>query len=164
MTNNKYTYTDAIKYDFTNGKIFRKRKLDNQWEEIGFPMKSGYLSCCINGKKSYIHRVLYEKYHCIELTREQYIDHIDRNPRNNTIKNLRVVSHQQNNQNRTHQKNSTTGYKNIYLHKKTQKYEVRIQVNGKLEFFGLFEKLEDAIYSRDKEIEILNDEGHIYTV
>jgi hypothetical protein len=157
-------YTDAIKYDFTNGTISRKRKSDNQWEEIGVPKKTGHLSCCINGKKSAIHRVLFEKYHCIELTREQYIDHIDRNPRNNTIKNLRLVSNSQNLQNRSYNKNSISGYKNIHFNKQRQKYVVQILVKGKHVYQKHFKTLEEAIVARDNEIERLNKLGHIFTV
>jgi hypothetical protein len=157
-----YKYTDAIKYDFTNGKIFRKRKSDNKWEDIGIPMKSGHLSCCINGKKSYIHRVIYEKYYCIELTRNQVIDHIDLNPSNNKITNLRLVSQQQNCQNKNHNKNSKSGHKNISWSKRDNKYVVQIKSDGKNGFFGYFEKLEDAIKKRDKKIQELNKQGHIF--
>lgn len=160
---NRYKYTDAVKYDFTNGKIFRKRRINSQWEEIGSPNERGALRCTINGKTLMVHRILYEKYHCVELTRELDVDHIDRNPSNNKISNLRVVSRQQNMQNTTHHKDSTTKQKNIYWHKQTNKYQVRIQVDRKFKHFGLFNTIEDAIKKRDEMYIELNKQGYIFS-
>jgi hypothetical protein len=42
-------------------------------------------------------------------------------------------------------KNNTSGHKGIFWHKASGKWEVRIRLNGKLQNFGLHEKLEDAI-------------------
>jgi hypothetical protein len=156
-------YTSAIKYDFTNGKIFRKRRSDNKWEEIGSPNKAGYLTCSINGKRSTVHRILYEKYYCIELTPDIEIDHIDNNRSNNTIKNLRAVSRSQNKENKKCRKDNKLGHKNISLCNKTGRYIVQIQVNGKLKYYDRFIKLEDAIAKRDETYIELNKQGHIFS-
>lgn len=148
--------------DYENGKIYWLYYDTGNMKEVG-GKHNGYLCFWYEGKRVLCHRFLFEKYHNVKLEPNQDVDHIDRNPSNNSIKNLRVVSHQQNMQNRTHQKNSTTKHKNVYLDKQRNKYEVRIRVDGKLEYFGLFEKLEDAIKKRDKEIEILNSQGHIFS-
>jgi len=62
-------------------------------------------------------------------SRDNYIDHIDRNKLNNSIENLRVVTHTQNQWNR-----NGKGY---YFRK--GKYAARIIVDGKHKHLGLFE-------------------------
>jgi hypothetical protein len=149
--------------DFENGKIYRLFYGTGGIREVGSKDRYGYLQFCYEGRKITCHRFLYERYYNVKLTREQYIDHMDRNPRNNSIKNLRVVSNQQNSQNRTHNKNSKTGHKNIFWNKQKQKYEVQIMLNGKSKRFGFFTNIEDAIVKRDEAIKELNSQGHIFS-
>ena len=58
----------------------------------------------------------------------QQIDHIDRNPQNNTFHNLRNISNRENCQNRAN-----------FGHwvEREQKWQARIRVNGKLKYLGL---------------------------
>ena len=79
------------------------------------------------------------------LTEGKQVDHIDNNSLNNSIDNLRESTHSQNRHNSKTPKNNTSGHKGISLHKASGKWEVRIRLNGKLQNFGLHEKLEDAI-------------------
>ena len=65
------------------------------------------------------------------------LDHIDGNILNNRIKNLRNVTNQQNNWNRTNAK----GYN---WHKCANKWRANISFNNKTIYLGLFEKEEDA--------------------
>lgn len=55
------------------------------------------------------------------------VDHIDRNPRNNTIDNLRIVSHSLNNLNKSKCKNVSSKYKGVSLNKATGKWTVYVQ-------------------------------------
>jgi len=65
------------------------------------------------------------------------IDHIDGNKLNNTVNNLRLVSHQQNQWNRTKAK----GYS---WYKNTNKWKAQIAFNGKNIHIGLFKNENDA--------------------
>ena len=76
------------------------------------------------------------------------IDHINREKDDNRIENLRWVNDFQQSQNRGHQKNNTTGYKNIM--KEDKMFRVVIQRNGKIVLRKRFHKLEDAIQCRDE--------------
>lgn len=66
-----------------------------------------------------------------------YIDHIDNNPLNNQIKNLRPVNHQQNMWNQKKSK----GYS---WNRDNNKWMARISINGKIKYLGYFDTEEDA--------------------
>jgi hypothetical protein len=115
-----------------------------------------------------IHRFLYENFHNVKLKRNQQINHIDLNRSNNSISNLEIVSHQQNQCHRLKQNNNTTGFKNIYNCQYKRNgyidyyYKVQIIFNRKLYCWKLFNKkdsnaLEKAIEYRDKVIKDLNE-------
>ena len=72
------------------------------------------------------------------------VDHIDRNKRNNTRKNLRIVTHQENMQNTGILKTNKTGFKNISFDKSSGKYLVVFGFKNKKYYVGRFDKIEDA--------------------
>lgn len=75
---------------------------------------------------------------------EQMIDHIDGNPLNNRIENLRDVSRAVNNQNqRKAQMHSKTRLLGASPHK-SGKFDARISVNGKQQYLGIFTTAEEA--------------------
>ena len=75
------------------------------------------------------------------------IDHIDGDRSNNKIDNLRDVTHQQNQWNHTKAK----GYS---WNKKSNKFQSRIKINGKLKHIGFFDTEQEArnAYLKAKEI------------
>lgn len=73
---------------------------------------------------------------------EQYIDHIDRNPQNNRIENLRDVTHKENMQNHSFSKANKTGFRGVYLEGK--RYYAALGVDGFLVKLGRFETADDA--------------------
>ena len=79
------------------------------------------------------------------LTKGKCIDHIDNNSLNNNPKNLRECTNSQNSHNSKLRKTNTSGYKGVSWHKTCRKWQVRIKVNGKEHYFGLFVNKEDAI-------------------
>jgi len=93
-----------------------------------------------------------------------YVDHIDRCTTNNKLENLRWVSKELNNQNKTRQKDNKIGHKNISLKvikKKDGKdypyYKFTIVRNGKTHE-KLFKKLEESIKYRNEYITALGEE------
>jgi hypothetical protein len=78
------------------------------------------------------------------------VDHINNNKLNNNVSNLRWVSSTENNMNRSLSSKNTSGVKGVNWHKREQKWEARICVNGKRTRLGYFEKLEDALNARLK--------------
>src|SRR5699024_10372797 len=83
------------------------------------------------------------------------IDHIDGNPLNNKINNLRLVSGMQNSRNRKMHINNTSGHTGVYWHKKHQKWVAAIG-NGKrknvralYDCLGYFDNYEDDVKARE---------------
>ena len=65
----------------------------------GTKREDGYYSVAINNKRYLVHRVIWVLFH-YKIGRLLVIDHIDRNPSNNFIDNLRLVTQAENNKNK----------------------------------------------------------------
>ena len=100
----------------------------------------------IFNKKYYAHRIIWLHYYgCWP---KDQIDHINHDPTDNRIINLREVSAFENQKNRTLQTNSTTGYNGVLWDKHNNKYRARIKVNYKIIHLGSYDNLEEAIEAR----------------
>ena len=131
--------------------------------------KDGYKQFSYEGKRIYNHRFLYENYHNVKLKTNEQINHIDLNRSNNSIRNLEIVTHQQNQHHILKQKNNTSGYKNIYHEQKKQKsgkidyyYRVKIYYDGKKVCQKSFNKenpdaLQQALKFRDNFLRNFNE-------
>lgn len=127
--------------------IFRLKKYKtdrpDEWIELKFHENTGgYLVTKINYKEYRKHRLIYFAYNqnwnidnnCIKTN---VIDHIDGDRLNNNIENLRNVTCQQNQWNRTKAK----GY---CWDNKYNKWKAQIKVNGKVKHLGYFDTEADA--------------------
>lgn len=86
----------------------------------------------------------------------KFVDHKNRDRKDNRLENLNWVTHEMNNQNQSKSKRNTSGYKQIYWLTKNQRWCVEIKRNKKYVCNNTFKKLEDAISHRNK---ILTDLG-----
>lgn len=68
----------------------------------------------------------------------QEIDHKDRDPLNNSRKNIRFCTRSENNHNKGLNKNNSSGFKGIYWHKRAKKWLAQIMLDGKRINIGLF--------------------------
>ena len=111
---------------YSNKKKLRKMHIET----------NGYTSISLKDKRILNHRIIGYTFLGLDIDNpKMYIDHIDRNRKNNNWLNLRIVTPQQNQFNYSNVK----GYR---FHKK--RYEARIQVNGKGIYLGRYKKEEDA--------------------
>ena len=103
------------------------------------------VSLCKNGKvKSFrVHRLVGMAF-LENPDNKEMIDHIDNNPSNNNVKNLRWATSSDNGCNQDKYKNNKSGYKGVSFNKPTNKYRALININGKLKHLGLFETAEEA--------------------
>ena len=126
------------------------------WREVKFcEDNTGYLVAGITidgkSKKFLKHRVLHlarnPGWDIFDNSSSNCIDHINRSRTDNSIENLRVVSSQENQFNRS-------GVKGYYWHKSNKKWVAQIMLNGATKTIGSFEKEEDArsAYLAAKEI------------
>ena len=97
----------------------------------------------LDGKLYLYHRVVYKicnpDWDIDDSSRENEVDHIcGTRPKDNSIKNLRILNHQQNSCNNIHY---TKGY---YFHKQRNKYQAHITINNKQIHLGLHDTPEEA--------------------
>lgn len=78
------------------------------------------------------------------------VDHINRNRLDNRKINLRVVTQQENLQNKSVYKSNKSGYPGVKWNKKLGKWQVQITRNKKRVHLGVFDELQDAVVARKK--------------
>lgn len=106
----------------------------------------GYLSIWINNHAFHAHRLAW--FYFYKEWPKGIIDHIDRNPSNNAITNLRDVDQSINNHNKRIQNNNTSGYVGVGYDNKMRRWVARITIEGKSIHLGCFMDKEFAIKAR----------------
>ena len=96
--------------------------------------------------KVHLHRQIMNKH----LQKGLIIDHINHNGLDNRKCNLRIVTVQQNNQNSTSRKNSTSKYLGVYFYKKRLKWVAKISIKNKTIYIGIYANEEDAAQAYNK--------------
>ena len=74
----------------------------------------------------------------------KHIDHIDGNPSNNKIVNLREATSSQNQYNAKKRKDNTSGYRGVSWHSMTQKWKASIQIDKKPKYIGVYSTKKEA--------------------
>lgn len=72
------------------------------------------------------------------------VDHIDGDPHNNRLANLRLATSRQNQCNQKTRSDNTSGLKGVSWSEERQKWQTGIQVNGKRIALGRFNTKEEA--------------------
>lgn len=134
----KYIYYDT-------GTLFWKNTIHNKCQKdspIGSPNNLGYLRVQFQKKRYYVHRIIWEMFNGpIPIGYE--IDHIDGNPANNQIENLRLLTHHINLHSARKLTRNTSGILGVCWDKHHKKYEASVTIQGK-RFRKLFECLNEA--------------------
>jgi hypothetical protein len=130
-------------YEYRNGVLYKKPQSKRSKKDLiaGTIRNDGYIRVSINYKLYYAHRLIYMMFYG-EMPIQ--IDHIDGNPSNNCIENLRLANTTQNSFNKTMFITNKSGHKNVHWHKQANKWSVEIKVYNKKMYFGLFKDLELA--------------------
>lgn len=131
-----------LSYDEESGMLF--------WKESGRPAiasltSKGYLRGRLLGRNVMAHRVVWKWTHGTEPVE---IDHIDGNPSNNRILNLRNATRQDNVRNTRIRTTNKSGVQGVYRH--CNRWVATIRTNGKQIDLGRFINLEDAASCRRK--------------
>lgn len=107
--------------------------------------QKGYIAMCILSKNYPAHRVAWAM-HYGEWPKDQ-IDHINRQPADNRISNLRIVSNFENCRNKGFSKKNTSGHIGVHLRRNTGKWYAYISMRGRVSL-GSFNTFEEAVAAR----------------
>ena len=141
------TQQDFIdRFEYRDGKLFYKKSEGcmKKGSEAGTVCHAGHLRTRIKRKHYFLHRIIFMMHHGFL---PEFLDHIDGDPSNNRIENLRPATHSQNNLNRGKHKRNTSGYKGVTWVSTAGKYSTRIAIDGKRFFLGYFDDPKEAHYA-----------------
>ncbi len=110
-------------------------------------ISKGYKGVNLYGKTYTVHKLVANAF-IPNPDNKKCIDHIDNIKTNNNINNLRWVTNQENNFNRSISNRNTSGAKGISYDKKLNKWKAQIMFNRKTYHLGYFDNIEDAIDAR----------------
>jgi hypothetical protein len=131
-------------FEYRDGDLYFKKTISKKAKEgkkAGGIVPNGYISVSFLRHKTYAHRVIFLMHYGYL---PEVIDHIDCNPLNNKIENLRAATKSQNGMNRGKQVNNSSGYKGVYFSKARKKWIAQIKINQKMKYLGGFVEKDDA--------------------
>ncbi len=95
-------------------------------------------------KNYYLHRLVAERITGRPLTTQEIVDHINKDPLDNTRGNLRVTDRSINAMNGRKHLDSTSRFKGVTFHRKTRKYNAKATYKGVCHSAGYFNTAEEA--------------------
>lgn len=104
--------------------------------------KNGYLRIGIDSRSYYAHRLAW--LYMTGVWPKSEIDHINGNPSDNRMKNLREATRYENNRNTKRRWHNAAGFKGIHWNHNSQRWCAQIKENGKTKYLGLFATPEEA--------------------
>ena len=131
--------------------------IKNMWCKLG-PVYAGY-RVSSNGicKRVWMHRFIWES-HNGNIPKGYEIDHVDGNPLNNRLENLRLATRTQNNINSCKRKNCSCKYKGVSWNKYHKKWEAYINIDKKRIKLGYFTSQYKAARAYDeKAVEVYGE-------
>ena len=161
--------------DYVVNGVIRKYKGEVAGRtEVNKKLTKKYLFISYQKKQYAMHRIIWELFNG-KIAKDQHIDHLDGDTKNNIISNLECKSIKGNSQNRGMNRNNITGVKGVsyyvYNNGKHLGYFVATyKINGvqcsksfTVEKYGPYGAFSLAIYEREKVIKLLNSMGENYT-
>lgn len=114
----------------------------------GCSRRGGYVMICVDYEQMFAHRLAWLYVH--GYMPENEIDHIDGDPSNNSISNLREASHQCNMRNLKIDKRNKSGVTGVSWKKRDKLWCAAISSDGKHHVLGHFKDKDEAVISRWK--------------
>tara|TARA_R110000772_G_scaffold7665_2_gene25848 strand:+ start:4158 stop:4649 length:492 start_codon:yes stop_codon:yes gene_type:complete len=131
-------------FEYVDGTLVRKVTVGPRGKAgmtVGGSNGNGYMKVQINGKFYQNHRLIFLMHHGYL---PKQVDHIDNDPLNNRIENLREASRAENSWNAGVSSTNTSGYKGVGFFKQTGRWRVRVKQHGKTHHGGLYDTAEEA--------------------
>ncbi|MBR9823065.1 MAG: DUF1364 family protein [Rhodobacteraceae bacterium] len=155
--------SELLRYDPKTGRIFwRERPREyfktqshcNAWngkfagaEAFSASDKHGYRRGEVVGHKTSAHRVIWK---LLNGSDPKSIDHINGDPSDNRIENLRSVTHRENCRNRALRKKTSSGHQGVSWANREQKWRAYIALDSGVASLGYFDRKDDAISARKR--------------
>lgn len=129
-------------------KITTKNGSVVQLDDQDFPLLQGRSVVLCNGypavKINYVIHYLHRLVMGLQKGDKRQVDHVDMNVLDCRKSNLRICSHTQNLMNQKKRPHTQSGYKGVYLHTLTGRWQARIRVGGKERSLGYFDDPAEA--------------------
>lgn len=150
-----------LDYDKNTGNFtcLIDRSSNSRKGDIAGSMESnGYVRIVIDGKKHYAHRLAY--FYVYGFTPE-FIDHLNGNRSDNSIKNLKASTRLENAKNKTISIRNKSGMAGVYWINSLSLWKASIKNNGNLIYLGCYVKKIDAMKARkNSELKYGYSENH----
>lgn len=162
MNRNEYLIgTDITIIRMKGGKecLVSTEVFERLWPYTWCVEGTGYAMSRTSGQAVKMHRLI------MGAKEGEYVDHIDGNPLNNTLGNLRLCKKQQNEFNQKIRTDNTSGYKGVSLLKESGRYRAYINKNRIRYELGIFLTKEEAAlaYNR-KAVELFGEYARLNMV
>lgn len=141
-----------LRYDADSGNFFWIEKPSPRVRpglKAGYVNGHGYVMIGLHGKRYGAHRIAWAMSYGNFPDPNLFVDHVNGVKSDNSLKNLRILTNTENQQNR-HKPNirSKTGVTGVQWRPLYGHYQVRIMLNGKRIDLGCYKTLEEAIQAR----------------
>lgn len=127
-----------FRYDPETGHLFWKRRPNDR---AGCSIRGGRRTVQMEGKAWQEHRLIWK---LVYGTEPRIVDHVNRDPSDNRLTNLRAVTAGQNVRNTGIYRNNTSGLKGVSWHKPARRWRAVIQHKREHRFLGLFRTRREA--------------------
>ena len=134
LLNELFYYSDGVLYWAVDGCNQVKSGSPAGWVD------GKYKRVEINRKVYLVHRIIYMMHHGYL---PEFVDHINGNPQDNRIVNLRAATRSENNRNSA-PKRCTSGVKGVSWVRANKKWKAQLCYEGKQHYLGLYDTLEEA--------------------
>lgn len=144
-------------FDYKDGHLVWKKPLSNR-AAVGERIKrskNNLFRVGIYGKNYLAHRIIFLMHHGYI---PHMIDHVDGNPLNNRIENLRECNKKTNGYNAKISKRNSTGVKSVFWNESNKNWRVRMRANGADIEIGSFDQIIDAKIAADNARVLLHNE------
>ena len=139
---------EVLAYNPKTGKFYNRiaRGRVPPGIEVGTVDPAGYLKINVDCKRYWAHRLAWFYTH--GYFPENDIDHINRDPGDNRIANLREISHMCNSRNCGNRVNNSSGVKGTHWIKTYGKWEAYITVDSRKYNLGYYDDFDEAVCAR----------------
>lgn len=139
---------ELLHYDEELGVFIRKTRVANRMAGSisGAIHNKGYVQITVDKKNYLAHRLVWFYVH--GYWPKNQIDHINRNKKDNRIKNLSDVTNSINQHNIGVRSHNSSGFTGVYKSSRSRKWIATIEINGKKHCLGTFDSINEAASTR----------------